>query len=345
MNENIHVLLGKTGLKVNPIGFGGIPIQRLTFEESDKLLKTALDMGINFFDSSRVYTDSEEKFGRVFSQYPRDKFIIASKTFSRDAENATADLETALKLLKTDYIDLYQCHNISGEDQIEKTFGPHGAIEALLKAQKEGKIRFIGITGHKPPILMQALRIFPFATVQVPLNYIEQACVPELLPYAKEKGLGIIAMKPVAGSAFKNVPLALRFSLAAGADVVIPGMDAVYQLAENLTALEKPGPLNTAELTILEEEKKGLEANFCRRCEYCMPCPQGLPISFLHVLRAYFLRYNLQTWALERIANLPKSYKDCIACGECIKKCPYELDSPRIFKETLAAVSSRYNEK
>lgn len=339
MNENIYVPLGKTGLNVNPIGFGGIPIQRLPFEESDKLLKTALDMGINFFDSSRVYTDSEEKFGRVFSQYPRDKFIIASKTFSRDGKNAVADLETALKLLKTDYIDLYQCHNIASEEQLQQTLAPAGALEALQKAQKEGKIRFIGVTGHKPPVLMKALKAFDFATVQVPLNYIEQACVPELLPYAKEKGLGIIAMKPVAGSAFKNVPLALRFCLAAGADVVIPGMDAVYQVAENLTALEKPGPLSAEELAALEEEKKGLEDNFCRRCEYCMPCPQGLPISFLHVLRAYYLRYNLQDWAMERVRNLPKSYKDCTACGECIKKCPYELDSPRIFKETWAAMN------
>lgn len=339
MNENIYVPLGRTGLKVNRIGFGGIPIQRLSFEESDKLLETALDMGINFFDSSRVYTDSEEKFGRVFSKYPRDKFIIASKTFSRDGKNAVADLETALKLLKTDYIDLYQCHNIASEEQFQQTLAPGGAIEALQKVQKEGKIRFIGVTGHKPPILMRALKAFDFATVQVPLNYIEQACVPELLPYAKEKKLGIIAMKPVAGSAFKNVPLALRFSLAAGADVVIPGMDAVYQVAENLTALEKTGPLGEEELAALEEEKKGLEDNFCRRCEYCMPCPQGLPISFLHVLRAYYLRYNLQDWAMERVRNLPKSYKDCTACGECVKKCPYELDSPRIFKETWAAMN------
>ncbi len=339
MNENIYAPLGKTDMKVNPIGFGGIPIQRLTFEESDKLIKTALDLGINFFDSSRAYTDSEEKMGRVFCQYPRDKYIIASKTFSRDGKNAAADLETALKYLKTDYIDLYQLHNIASEEQLQQSLAPGGALEALQNAQKQGKIRYIGVTGHKPPLLMKALKSFEFATLQVPLNYIEQTCLAELLPYAKEKGLGMIAMKPVAGSAFKNVPLALRFSLAAGADLVIPGMDAVNQVAENLTALEKPGPLNAEELAALEEEKKGLEENFCRRCEYCMPCPQGLPISFLHVLRAYFFRYNLQGWALERTLNLPKSYKDCSECRECVKKCPYELDSPKIFKETWEAMS------
>lgn len=334
----IQVPLGKTGLNVNPIGFGGIPIQRLAPEESDKVVKKALDMGINFFDTSRVYTDSEEKLGRVFPRYPRDTFIIASKTLSRDAKNTTADLETGLKLMKTDYIDLYQCHNISSEAQLDQVLAPGGALEALEKAQKQGKIRYIGVTGHKPPLLMKALKSFDFATLQVPLNVIEVGCLEELLPFAKEKGLGIIAMKPVAGGAFKHVPLALRFSLTHGADVVIPGMDSEMQVLENLSTLAHLDPLADDELALLEAEKAELEENFCRRCEYCMPCPEGLPIAFLHILRAYFFRYNLQDWAVERVNNLPKSYKDCIACGECIKKCPYELDTPNIFKETWTAM-------
>lgn len=334
----IQVPLGKTGLNVNPIGFGGIPIQRLTPEESDKVVKKALDMGIHFFDTSRVYTDSEEKLGRVFPRYPRDTFIIASKTLARDAKSTTADLETGLKLMKTDYIDLYQCHNISDEEQLDQVLAPGGALEALEKAQGQGKIRHIGVTGHKPPVLMKALKAYDFATLQVPLNYIEVTCLEELLPFAKEKGLGIIAMKPVAGGAFKNVPLALRFSLTHGADVVIPGMDSEMQVLENLSTLAHLDPLADDELALLEAEKAGLEENFCRRCEYCMPCPEGLPIAFLHILRAYYFRYNLQDWAVERVNNLPKSYKDCIACGECTKKCPYELDTPKIFKETWTAM-------
>lgn len=336
---NVQVPLGKTCLNVNPIGFGGIPIQRLSPNESDKVIKKALDLGINFFDTSRVYTDSEEKLGRVFAHFPRDRFIIASKTFSRDGKNAAADLETGMKLMNTDYIDLYQCHNISSEEQLAQILAPGGALEALQNARQEGKIRYIGLTGHKPPILKNALDAFEFDTLQVPLNYIEQGCLEELVPYAREKDIGVIAMKPVAGGAFRNVPLSLRFILTHGADVAIPGMDSVEQVMENFAVLDNLKALNKKELAILEKEKEGLEDNFCRRCEYCMPCPEGLPIAFLHILRAYYFRYNLQDWAMERIENLPKSYKDCIQCGKCVEKCPYDLDMPGIFKETWAQMT------
>ncbi|MCP4148570.1 MAG: aldo/keto reductase [bacterium] len=332
MKEKIS--LGRTGLKINPIGFGGIPIQRLSPTDSDIVVKKAVEMGINFFDSSRIYTDSEEKLGRILSSIKRDTLVIASKTFSRDGKNATKDLETCLEMFKTDYIDLYQLHNIGSQSDMDKVLAPGGALEALIKAKKEGKIRYIGLTGHKPPMVLNVLKAFDFDTIQVPLNYIETACLDQLVPYAKEKNLGIIAMKPVAGGAFKNVPLVLRYILSQGADVVIPGMDDASQVEQNLSALEKPGPLTEKELLILEKEKQELGENFCRRCEYCMPCPQGLPISFLHTLSAYYFRYNLKEWALERINNLPKSYKDCNACGTCIKKCPYDLDMPKIFKET-----------
>lgn len=337
----MQISLGKTGLKINPMGFGGIPIQRLSVEESDRVVNEAIDKGINFFDTSRIYTDSEEKLGRVFSQYPRDRVVIASKTFSRDAENAAKDLETGLKLLKTDYFDIYQLHNIGNEFDLQKVLAKGGALEALIKAKEQGKIRHIGITGHKPPMLIKALNSYDFETVQVPFNYIEQGCLDELVPLAKEKGMGIIAMKPVAGGAFKNVPLVLRFILTHGADVVIPGMDAVEQVSENLTALEKLGePLTKVELDILEGEKQVLGDEFCRRCEYCMPCPQGLPIAFLHVLRAYYLRYGLKEWALDRVNALEKSYKDCTGCSDCIDKCPYDLDTPGIFKETLEVMGT-----
>lgn len=334
----MHVPLGKTGMQVNPVGFGGIPIQRLTPEESDRVVHKALEMGINFFDTSRIYTDSEEKLGRLFSQFPRDSYYIASKTFSRDGQQAEKDLETGLKLLKTDYIDLYQCHNIGSESDLEKILAPGGALEKLQAAQQQGKIRHIGITGHKPPLMLKALKAFPFSTVQVPMNYIEQAALEELVPYARENKIGVIAMKPVAGGAFKNVLINFRFILTHGVDVIIPGMDAEKQVVENLSILQNLTAPTTEEIALLEQEKQELGSSFCRRCEYCMPCPEGLPISFLHVLRAYYFRYGLKEWAMERINALPKAYKDCIECYECVKKCPYELDNPKIFKETWVQI-------
>lgn len=331
--------LGKTGLLVNPVGFGGIPIQRLSPEESDAVVGKALEAGINFFDTSRIYTDSEEKLGRVFPRFPRDHFYIASKTFSRTAQQALDDLETGLRLMKTDYIDLYQLHNISSEDDLNKVLAPGGVLEILSGAQKQGKIRFIGITGHKPPLLLKALHAFPFATVQVPFNYIEQICLEELIPYARANGVGVIAMKPLAGGALKNISANFRFILLNGADVIIPGMDSALQVQENLAAIQELTPPTPEELEGLEQEKNTLGETFCRRCEYCMPCPQGLPISFLHVLRGYYYRYRLEKWTVERIQALPKSYRDCNQCRACVQKCPYELDSPGIFSETWERIA------
>lgn len=328
----MKIELGKTGLKINPVGFGGIPIQRLTVEESVKIINEAIDAGINFFDTSRIYSDSETKMGKVFSKR-RDEVIIATKSYSRDRENVLKDLDVSLKELQTDYIELFQLHNVSTEKDYNDIFLPDGALAGLVEAKKQGRIGHIGITGHKPWIVLEAMKKFDFATIQVPLNIIETECKKELLPFAKEKGAGVIAMKPVAGGALKNVPLSLRYILTEGADVVIPGMDKSEQIPDNLSVLQNLNKLTQEELNLLLHEKEELGDSFCRRCEYCMPCPEGLPVTFLHLLSAYYFRYDLRDWAYERIKSLPKSYKDCTACGACIKKCPYDLDSPEIFKD------------
>lgn len=327
--------LGRTGMMVNRIGFGGIPIQRLDKADSDRLLEKAYESGINFFDSARAYTDSEEKMGRIFPKY-RDKVYLASKTLNRTAEGAAADVETSLRNFRTDYIDLYQCHNVPSEADLEKILAPGGAVEALLKAREAGKIRHIGITVHKPWIGVRALE--HFETVQAPFNIIENAALENLIPEAKKKKAGLIAMKPVAGGALKEVVLNLRYTLNSGIDVAIPGMDELGQVDENLSALEDLKPLTEEEVKMLGAEKERLGEKFCRRCEYCMPCPNGLPISFLHVLIAYYHNYDLKDWVYQRLAALPKTFKDCTQCGECVKKCPYALDTPEIFKRAAAEI-------
>jgi hypothetical protein len=327
------ITLGKTNLTVRRIGFGGIPIQRLTPGESDRVIGRAVEMGINFFDTSRIYTDSEEKLGRVLPPY-RHKVVIASKSYSRDSENIRRDLETGLQKLRTDCIDLYQCHNIGSEKELDQVLAPGGALEALDRAQQQGKIRFIGISSHKPWILEQAVTAYDFKTIQFPFNIIESACQQELIPLAKEKGIGTIAMKPVAGGALREVVLNLRYILGNGADVAIPGMDKVEQIPQNLSALENPAPLDDTEMALLNKEKEEWSGNFCRRCEYCLPCPEGINIPFLHLLGAYYFRYNLKEWAWERLHSLPKTYTDCTACGQCIEKCPYDLPTPDLFTDT-----------
>jgi predicted aldo/keto reductase-like oxidoreductase len=328
-----EVYLGATGLKVMRMGMGGIPIQRLSVDQSDRLLEHAIAAGINFFDTARIYTDSESKFGRVLSRH-RGQVIIASKSFSRSAAAILQDIDSSLAHLKTDYIDIYQCHNIASEDDLTKALADDGALVGLVKAREQGKIRYIGLSGHKPRIVQKALFVFPFATMQIPCNFMETEALADLIPMAKKLHIGVIAMKPIGGGNIKEINLNFRFIFNQGIDVAIPGMDSEKQVAENVAALENLSPLAFEETARLQKEKERLGDRFCRRCEYCMPCPQGLPISFLHVLKNYYFLYDLQDWVWERINSLAKTYKDCAACGECVKKCPYHLNMPEIFRTT-----------
>ncbi|HOW43627.1 MAG TPA: aldo/keto reductase [Candidatus Aminicenantes bacterium] len=321
------------------MGMGGIPIQRLGTGDADRVLEKAVDSGINFFDTARGYTDSESKFGRVLSRL-RQKVLIASKSFSRGAAEMRRDIETTLGNLRSDYVDLYQCHNVASEADLERILAPDGAVAGMVRAREQGKVRFIGISGHKPRILVQALERFPFAAVQVPANFMETDAMAELIPAARRCGAGVIAMKPVGGGNIRETALNFRFIFVNGVDVAIPGMDTEAQVAANVAALDDLSPLNEAETARLQAEKERLGERFCRRCEYCMPCPQGLPISFLHVLRNYYFVYDLKEWALERLAGLARTYRDCAACGECVAKCPYHLDMPAIFRETWEKIQA-----
>jgi hypothetical protein len=315
------------------MGMGGIPIQRLDARESDRVLEKAIDSGINFFDTARGYTDSESKFGRILP-LRREQVMIASKSFSRRAEDILRDIETTLGNIRSDYIDIYQCHNVASESDLDKILAPDGAVAGMLKAREQGKIRHIGLSGHKPRIVAKALERFAFETIQVPANFMETEAFKDLVPDARKRGIGVIAMKPIGGGNIRETALNFRFIFNQGVDVAIPGMDSEQQVERNVAALADLSTLTVEETVRLQKEKDRLGDHFCRRCEYCMPCPQGLPISFLHVLRNYYFLYDLKDWALERLAGLAKTYKDCAACGECVTKCPYHLDMPKIFSET-----------
>jgi predicted aldo/keto reductase-like oxidoreductase len=321
------------GARVLRMGMGGIPIQRLDGNASDRVLEKAIDAGINFFDTARGYTNSESKFGRVLPPH-RERVLIASKSFRRDAAGITSDIETSLQQLRTDHIDIYQCHNVASEADLEAILAGDGAVAGLVRAREQGKVLHVGISGHKPSILTKALERFAFATIQIPANFMETQAFADLVPQARRQGVGVIAMKPIGGGNIRETALNFRFIFNQGIDVAIPGMDSLKQVEENVAVLADLSPLNAGETARLQVEKERLGERFCRRCEYCMPCPQGLPISFLHVLRNYYFLYDLKDWTWERLDGLAKTYKDCIACGQCVQKCPYHLDMPSIFRET-----------
>jgi predicted aldo/keto reductase-like oxidoreductase len=329
--------LGKTDMKVSIIGFGGIPIQGCSSEEADRVLKKALDKGIDFFDTARAYTDSEEKMGRTLSPV-RDRIYLSTKALSRTADKLAVEIETSLQNLRTDMIDLYQLHSVGSFAELDTALSPKGAYEALSAAKAAGKIRWIGVTGHSRDVILKAIETGMFDTAQFPFNPIENEWEEKVIPAAVKARVGTICMKPFAGGAIRSHKAALRFEIMRGMDVVIPGMDTVSQVEENASVGERFVPLTDAELDLLHVERLEWGEKFCRRCGYCMPCPNGLNIPFLLLIEGYYSRYELRDWALARLEGLEKKFADCAACGECLKKCPYNLPIPDMMKDAAKRV-------
>jgi predicted aldo/keto reductase-like oxidoreductase len=329
--------LGTTDMTVSVVGFGGIPIQGASVEEADRVFKRALDEGITFFDSARAYTDSEEKLGRALAG-ARDRVHLASKALSRTAPKLAREIETSLRNLRTDTIDLYQLHSVGSIAELETALAPGGAYDALVEARAAGKIRWLGITGHSREVMLRAIETGRFDTAQFPFNPIETEWEEAVIPAAKKAGVGTICMKPFAGGAIRNHKAALRYELTRGMDVVIPGMDAVEQVEENASVGKKLVPPDEAALVELHADEMRWGKTFCRRCGYCMPCPNGLNIPFLFLIDGYYTRYELRDWALARLAALEKKFGDCAACGECLTKCPYGLAIPDMMKDASQRV-------
>ncbi|HHW40217.1 MAG TPA: 4Fe-4S dicluster domain-containing protein [Syntrophomonadaceae bacterium] len=324
--------LGRTGLKVSEIGFGGIPIQRISLEEAVAVINRALDLGINFFDTARGYTDSEEKLG-VALRKRRDGAFIATKSMARTKEEMAADIKKSLETMGLDYIDLYQMHNVKDRESLQRVLGKDGALAALKEAKENGLIRHIGVTGHIKSFLIELMKTGEVETVQLPFNPVETNDVREVLEMAGKTNTGVIVMKPLAGGAFKNASLSLRYILEHPVSVVIPGMDSVQQVEENAAVGSSPLQLSAEERSALEEEVARLGTTFCRRCEYCQPCPQGIDIPMVFLLDGYYQRYDLKGWARQRYEGMKVKPDACQECGECEEKCPYSLPIRRMLRE------------
>ncbi|CEO14044.1 aldo/keto reductase [Paraclostridium sordellii] len=323
-------VLGKTNLKINRIGFGGIPIQRVTQQDTNKIIDELINQGINFIDSARGYTVSEEYIGNAI-EGKRDKFILASKSMSRTYEDMLKDVDITLKNFKTDYIDLYQLHNVKS-DEYENIFNDNMAYKALLDCKSQGKIKNIGITSHSIDTIKKAVRDEKFDTIQFPYNIVEDQA-DEIFREAHKRNIGIIVMKPLAGGAINNAKLAIKYILSKEyIDVAIPGMDSVNQVLENISVLENLDIDKEDELKI-EDIRNQLGNRFCRRCEYCMPCPVGINIPMNFLLEGYYSRYNLKEWSKERYNSLDIKASDCVECGKCESKCPYDLPIREMLKE------------
>ncbi len=318
-----YITLGKTGLRISRLGFGGIPIQRIEEDEAGALINALTNQGVNFIDSARGYTVSEQYLGKALKG-KRDQFVIASKSMSRTKEAMARDIDISLNNFQTDYLDLYQIHNPSLA-QLEQVMGPDGALEALMEAKEAGKIHHIGLTAHSREVFEKALELDFVETIMFPYNIVETQA-EDLISVCKEKNIGFIDMKPLAGGAIEDANLALRFIMQNPAvSVVIPGMASVDEIMQNVASANDNSPLTSKEQQQVEAVRKHLGNQFCRRCNYCAPCTVGINIPSVFLFAGYLERYDLADWAKDRYSSLEVKASSCIECGLCETRCPYQL--------------------
>ena len=327
-------ILGKSGLKISRLGFGGIPIQRIEAGDTKPLMRQLLEAGVNYIDTARGYTVSESYLGEALEGI-REHFVLATKSMARDKEGMAKDIDISLANLKTDYIDLYQIHNPTPAD-IDKVIAPGGALEALMEAKAAGKIGHIGITLLTYPLFEKALEMDWVETIMFPYNIVETQG-EDLIAKCTEKNIGFICMKPLAGGAIEDATLALRFIAAnPNVTVVIPGMAAPEEIAQNIAAVCDTTPLSDKEKEAIEAVRASLGTHFCRRCNYCAPCTAGISIYSVFLMDGYLTRYGLADWARMRYAGMEKTASDCVDCGVCETRCPYNLPIRQMMKEVAA---------
>ncbi len=358
--------LGRTGLQVSVIGFGGIPIIALSRKEAEKVVRYAYEKGINYFDTARAYGDSEDKMGAALKDV-RDDVVIATKTHQRTKEDAArAGLKQSLRNLQTDRIDIVQLHGIDSEEMLEKALGSEGSLAALEEAKKEGKIDFIGLSGHNPYVLQKAIETGKFDTVLVPLNVLDRRFSEKLIPLAKESDVGVVIMKPLGGcgaplqypqwgarflgkpeqdwpdpsefvahfgkDGFERAERSLRFVLAHDIVTIIPGLRSTEQVDYAVEVGEDFDRLTAEEKKFYRFGELPPEP-FCRECRLCMPCPDGVEIPMILRWDTYYTFYNIREWTREQYPKLRTRVNSCTECGQCEEKCPYNLPVVNMLKE------------
>jgi len=321
--------LGRTDLMVSVVGFGGLILPRISHAEAVLVVNRALDLGVNFIDTAKSYGDSEEKVGEAIAGRQSD-CIITSKSLANDKESLLADIDLGLERLKIDKIDVYQLHNVSSPERLEKALAPGGLLEGLREAQAAGKIGFTAFSGHKKDILVEAIKTNEFDVAQMPINVVDMDTWSDVLPLAVERDIGIISMKALAGGALTDISpeitsLALRYAVQQNISTAVVGMGSLEEVEQNAKA-----GISYQRLSELEHEKliraaDSLSKSFCRQCEYCLPCEQEVNIVTTFILDKHFTRFGACESARERYAAMPIKADACVECGTCESRCPYEL--------------------
>lgn len=328
------IRLGKTGLMVTRLGFGGIPIQRLSESDAVKVVQKCLDLGLNYIDTANGYSTSEERIGKAVKGRRKD-VIIATKTFPGTPEQIQQNLDLSLKRLQTDYIDIYQFHGVNTKEVLDKIIDPeNGTYQLFEKFKKAGKIRHIGITSHQMDAAKLEVKSDKFETIMFPFNVITSEPAKELLPLCKQHDVGFIVMKPLAGGMLNNATICFKYLLQFPDVVSIPGIEKLHEIEEIYKIYEGPQKMTAAERKEMKGMIEELGDKFCRRCDYCQPCQQGIPISMIMTFPTFvkrlppdwYLKNQMMTAQIEKAAT-------CIECGECEGRCPFNLPIREMIKE------------
>lgn len=322
------IRLGRTNLIVSKNGFGALPVQRVGMDDACHLLRKAYENGINYFDTARAYSDSEEKLGNALSDV-RDKIIISTKTGASTVEEFWNHLHQSLSLLKTDYIDIYQFHNPAF---CPKPGDGTGLYEAMLEAKEKGMIRFIGFTNHRLPVAEEAVRSGLYDTLQFPFSYLASEKEEALVRLCEEFDVGFICMKALAGGLITRSDVAYAY-LAKFPVAPIWGIQKEHELDEFLSYNENPPVLTKDRLEYIAKERLELIGEFCRGCGYCMPCPADIEINNCARMSLLLRRAPSAGFLTEHWQNNMKKIENCLECGQCASKCPYGLDTPSLLKK------------
>jgi predicted aldo/keto reductase-like oxidoreductase len=327
-----NVTLGRTGLRVSRVGMGGIPIQRPPMEEAVRVINHALDVGINFIDTSIGYGDSEIRIGKAIAGR-RDEVVLATKGRWQDRKTVEDSIHQSLQRLGTDRIDLWQMHNIRDPEAYEGVVAPGGSLEAAMETLDEGKILHLGFSTHNLEVAMKGVESGLFETVQFPFNFIAREAAGELIPLAEEHDVGFIGMKPFAGGNITDARLAIGYVLQHGNVVPDPGIEKTEQVDEIVGLMDEGIELTDGDRARMDAIRDELGNRFCRQCMYCMPCPNGVEIWLLTYMRNLF-----RLWPRERVvsgwfSDAAETAVRCVQCGECEERCPYQLPIRELIQE------------
>lgn len=324
--------LGRTNLMVTRTSFGVLPLQRTPRDEAVAILRRAYEAGINFYDTARAYTDSEEKIGLALRPV-RDKIIIATKSGATDRKGLLSHLETSLRNLQSDYVDILQLHNPGAVPDPED---PESSYAGLLEAKRKGMVRFLGFTNHRKEVALQAVESGLFDTLQFPLSAISAPEDLTLVGACRQHDLGFIAMKALSGGLLTDARRAFAFLRQFENVVPIWGIQRMSELEEFIALDANPPALDDAMRAAIEEDRKALAGSFCRGCGYCLPCPAEIPIPMAARMGLLLRRMPYQGFLTDGWREQMDRIDDCQECGHCKEHCPYGLDVPALLRQHLA---------